>query len=514
MNRKLHVRFFLIIVALFYSKSFFGQNFEIIADNVSKRRAITDTIQSGNFTLGVNSNGGGYITEVSIPGIGNTMGIQAQRYGRGGQSSIRDLSRGGQYNPTQAGFSDEGGTVCEVVKTNGKIVVPSRGCALYNGDGQFDYTRWENIVSDHPNIVDNNNDQDNIEEENLSVTINGITYTQQAAEVYSDFDFYCEYENIKNTANLSIPAIRHYLEYRFVRSSTLPNSPMNQFNIPALTAVGKWSPDKLPTDISTQFPEGIYPGSTTNLNYVSYSWSIRTDVAIWNPIYRYAQKNDNSWEIVQRQGTFNGDISNYKLRFIVADSNNENSGHALGFYLPDTTINTFDVVGINESDGSEAYSDDRTTENFYLDIPYRTPSMSWIGFRKRFKGLIDKSILSATNPGVYEKFRQESILLYGTPAQIKTAFTQLDTYYQTLSNPEFTLKDSSQFEMYPNPTNTDIHLKLNSNESKIEVFNLLGVKIYEALEFSNQTKIPIHQFKETGLYFVRVNNTLKKLVIY
>ena len=237
-------------------------------------------------------------------------------------------------------------------------------------------------------------------------------------------------------------------------------------------------------------------------------------MAIWNPLYRYAQKNDNSWEIVERQGTFKGDISEYKQQFIVADSNDENSGHALGFYLPDTTINTFDVVGINEADGSEAYRDDRTTENFYLDIPYRTPTMSWIGFRKRFKGLIDKSILSVSNPGVYEKFRQESILLYGTPAQIKTAFTQLDAFYQTLSTPEFTLNDTAQFEMYPNPANTDVHLNLNDDTSKIEVFNLLGVKIYETVVFSKQAIISISQFKKTGLYFVRVNNNIKKLMIH
>jgi hypothetical protein len=215
MKRKILLKFLLVVMTVFFTKPFFGQTFKIIGNNIGKRRAITDTIQSGNFTLGVNSNGGGYITEVSIPGLGNTMGIQAQRYGRGGQSSIRDGARGGQYNPTQAGFSDDGGTVCEVVKTDGKIVVPARGCALYNGDGHFDYTRWENIVPDHPKIIDNNNDQDRIDEENLSVVINGTTFTKQAAEVHSDFDFYCEYENVKNKIGIDIPAIRHYLEFRF-----------------------------------------------------------------------------------------------------------------------------------------------------------------------------------------------------------------------------------------------------------------------------------------------------------
>ena len=84
-------------------------------------------------------------------------------------------------------------------------MVPTRGCALFNGDGKFDYTRWENIVPDPIALPDNNNsDEDNIEEENLSVVIDGRTFTKQAAEVHSDFDFYCEYENIKTAANLSV----------------------------------------------------------------------------------------------------------------------------------------------------------------------------------------------------------------------------------------------------------------------------------------------------------------------
>lgn len=513
MRKIFFLRFLLILMTVFWSTSFFGQSFEIIADNWTKRRAITDTIHSGDFILGVNGNGGGYITEVGLPGIGNTMGIQAQRYGRGGQSSIRDGARGGQYNPTQAGFSDEGGTVCEVVKTIGKIVIPSRGCSLYNGDGHFDFTRWENIVADHPGIPDNNNDQDNIDEENLSVVVDGRTFTKQAAEVHSDFDFYCEYENVKNKFNIDIPAIRHYLEYRFVRSSTLSNSAMKQFNIPALDAVGEWIPENLANDISTKFPVGVHPGSITNMNNISLSWSIRTDVALWNPIYRYAQKNDGSWVVAQRSGTFKGSSTSYKLRFIVADSNNENTGHALGFYRPETNLNTFNVVGVKESDESEVYTDNRTSESFYLDIPNRTPSMSWMGFRSKIKGLLDRSIISNTNPDVYEKLRQETIVLYGTPAEIKTAFIQLDNYYQTLSIPNFSLIGSPQFKMYPNPTNTDIHLDLNSSQSKIEVFNVLGVEIYKTVVSSKHITIPINHFKKTGLYFVKVNNRIKKLII-
>ena len=513
MKTKHFFKSILIIVILTHVSPFFGQDFEIIGDNWTKRRFVTDTIHSGNFFIGVNSNGGGYITQVSVPGVGNTMGVHSQKYGRGGQSSIRDLARGGQYNPTQAGFSDEGGTVCEVVKIDGKIVVPSRGCALFNGDGHFDYTRWENIVSDHPRITDNDSDQDNVDEENLSVVINGKTFTKQAAEVHSDFDFYCEYEDVKGKNNLAIPAIRHYLEYRFIRSSTLPNSAMKQFNIVALDAVGEWTPENLPEDISSEFPVGIHPGNIANVNSTSFSWSIRTDAAMWNPKYRYVQKNSGLWEISERTKNFRGNSNTHKLRFIVSNSNNENTGNALGFYLPDTYLNKYNVVGIKESDNSEVYVDNRTIENFYMDNPYRTAHMSWMGFRTQLKGLLDRSIISKSNPGVYEKLRREAIVLSGTPSEIKIAFEKLDNNYKTLSVSSNLNNISNQFKIFPNPSNKDVQLTLNATTSKIQVFNLLGVKIYDVVTSSTKAVIPRHQFKTIGVYFIRVNNTIKKLII-
>jgi len=409
-----------------------GQDFKIISNTLNKRRAITDTIRSGEFVLGIDNYGGGYITEIDIPGIGNIMGVITQRYGRGGQSSIRDMGRGGQYNPTQAGFSDVAGTECEVLKSPGKLVVNPRGCCLFNGDANFDYIRWENIAADPFKKDGGNIDVDNIDEENLSVTIDGKTYTKQEAEVYSDFDFYCEYENFQSKAGLSIPAVRHYFEYRFIRSSTLPNSCMKQFNKSALMKVGRWNENEILSDISTKNPEGIYAGGVDNLNSISLSWSIRNDVAIWDPEYRYVQLINGNWQIENRGNKqFMGDDKQYKLRFIVAESNNENSGNALGFYLPESNINKFNIVGVNESDGSEAYVDERFLSNFYLDIRYRIPNMSWMGFRSEIKGLIDRSKLIGIYDGVYEKLRQESICLIGTPAQIKAAFIKLDKYYST-----------------------------------------------------------------------------------
>ena len=47
MKRIVILRFLLILITVFCSKPFYAQDFEIVADNWTKRRAITDTIKPG-----------------------------------------------------------------------------------------------------------------------------------------------------------------------------------------------------------------------------------------------------------------------------------------------------------------------------------------------------------------------------------------------------------------------------------------------------------------------------------
>ncbi|SFB96202.1 Por secretion system C-terminal sorting domain-containing protein [Algibacter lectus] len=507
-----------VIILLFIGDFGYAQDFKIINNNLDKRRDITHSINANGFIIGINSFGGGYITGITIPGLGNIMGVQAQKYGRGGQSSIRDLGRGGQYNPTQAGFSDNSGTECIITTvSSSKLVIPSRGCALYNGDGHFDFTQWENITPDHPNIVDGGNtDQDGLNESSLSVTIDGQVFTNQSAEVHSDFDFYGEYEDYTTIAGVSAPAIRHYFEYRFVRSSTEPKAAMKQFNEVALKVVGEWNDDKFLADISVVNPVGIYPGDIDNLNSISLSWSIRSDVAIWDPGYRYKQTQAGVWEVEERTRVNREYIEDYKLNFIIADSNDENTGKALGFYLPNSEINTNNIVGINESDNTIAYTDNRTSSSFFNDQPRRTPTMAWIGFRSELNGLINRSKLTGAYDGIYEKVRQEVIMVQGTPAQIKTAFAQLDSYYNNLlSTSDFNITNQGTFQLFPNPTKDSINIILDSfkTDSKIRIYNTLGSLVYSSKEIVKEISIPTAKIGTKGTYLIKIDGITKKLII-
>ena len=368
-----------------------AQNFSILEENTAKRSFVTHTISSGDFTIGINQHGGGYITRIDIPGVGNIMGDQAARYGRGGQSSIRDQARGGQYNPTQAGFSDLAGTVIDIsIEPNGKLIIPSRGCTLFNGDGRFDYVKWENVTRDPYTDDNGNSDVDGVAESNLTVTIDGIQYSKQQAEVYSDFDYYGEYEDFSPIANLSTPAIRHYFEYRFIRSSTNENAALKQFSQSVLP---NWDSNLLSNDISVNEPTGVFPGEEKHLNEVQLTWSTRNDVAIWNPEYRHVQLNDGTWSFQSRtrkngSNLFTGNTNQYKLRVIIAESAFPNIGQALGIYLPDSETNKNNIVGVREFDGSTVYVDNRTTFSELRENRKRIPTMSLMAFRSRLNGII------------------------------------------------------------------------------------------------------------------------------
>ena len=372
--------------------------FKIIS--VSDPTITTQTLSVGALKIGVTDNGGGVINSIVLPGVGDIMGHEAKSYGRCGQSSIRSMGHSGVYNPTQAGFNETLGTQGPITVTPNKLTVEPRGVALWRGDGKYDFTAWENVGPDgypHPN---GNTDQDGLDERNLP--------GKQETEVYSEFDYYGTYENYMGRLGVSTPVMRHYFEYRFIRK---PGHALEQFR----SGTPVWNPGAAVKNIAVSAPAGIYPGTDKDMNTLNTAWSIRNDLANWSPKFRYVQDLNGKWTVQPRTGAMQGSTSNYSPVFIVAESDDPKKGRALGFYRPNSEINTYSVIGVREPDGAMVYKDDRTKETFFLDTPHRTPKMTWMGFRNIVTGMINRTRLPE---GVYETYREEYYLLYGTPAEI------------------------------------------------------------------------------------------------
>lgn len=381
----------------------------------------THSIFSGGFELGISDVGGGYINRLALPGIGDVMGPITDRFGRGGQSAIRDELHGSRYNPTQAGFSDEAGTICRIHETldDSALIISPRPCVLFRGDGLFDFTEWENLVPDNYTESGDSNDWDTIDE--------SLLLGKQTTEITSEFDYYCTYEVCTNVTALGF---RHYYEYRYVRE---PGHCILQHNLGPLydPVAGEV------TDLSADWPAGVYAASSNDMGVLQFSISIRMDRDLWAPeYYGYVTGSDITDLVMRSRGSnviartfhqntgFSSRVPEYVFPgyasvevplFILAESTDIDQGGALGLYFPNSDINTNSIVGVDDASGAVVYKDDRRLHMETRDSPFRIPTMQWDGFRGYLLGMINPE---RTPSGTHEVLRGEFYLLYGSPREI------------------------------------------------------------------------------------------------
>ena len=393
----------------------------------------THELKSGDFQIGISDKGGGYINQLIIPGRGDVMGFHSDRFGRGGQSSIRGRMHGNRYNPTQAGFSDGAGTVCRVNTSldGSALVVAPRPCCLFRGDNQIDFTEWENLANDNYTESGDLKDVDTIEESMLE--------GKQATEVTSEFDYYCTYENklgaigseFSGSAVISTPAIRHYFEYCYIR--TPGHCILQHKEGPLFDPVAGEI-----TDISVSHPSGVHAATPDELGVITLSMSIRIDRDLWTQAYlglvngstiedlTFLERPDNSDEQRQfhRNDALGARAPAYNVPnqqgidvplFILADSSDPDVDGALGLYYPNTYINKFNAIGVDRASGEVVYEDDRRTHGELRDQASRTADMSWNGFRVHTLGLLNPLRMPSEQ---YEALRGEFYILYGSPREI------------------------------------------------------------------------------------------------
>ena len=381
----------------------------------SDPRITTHTLSSGNVSIGISSAGGGYLNMIHLPGKGDIMDQATDMYGRGGQSAMRDQLRSGKYNPTMAGFNETLGTPSLIIQNEDSLVISARQCALWHGDGKYDYIRWENIGADPYNNDQGNSDIDGIDEEDLE--------GKQLAEVGSEFDYYGIYENYMGRDSISIPCFRHYYEYRFIRE---PGHCMSQFG----PGTEVFNENMFYGDLSASFPEGSHPAGNDDISGLIKVWSLRNDVTKWNPAYRHLLSSTGEWIVEPREGDLagagiHGSGSAFQPLVIIADSAAADSGLALGLYRPESRINTHVIAGVRESDGEISYEDDRTLVARILEQPLRAKSMSKYGFYMQARGMLNRK---RTDPGIYEMVRSEFYILVGTPAEIVESARKIHSF--------------------------------------------------------------------------------------
>ena len=486
-------------------------SFKIIA--VSDPAKTTHQLTSGNFTIGLTNLGGGIINQILVPGVGDIMDVEAKKYGRAGQAAIRDRGHGGVYNPTQAGFNETLGTVCQVDKTTGKVVVQPRGVSLWYGDGRYDFTRWENIGAD-PYTENtlfggtlNASDQDGIDEENLAVDVNGVVYTKQEAEVYSEWDYYGTYEDYLGKNGITTPAIRHYYEFRFDRA---PGHCINQFRAGTLL----WNANALRTNLSHFNPAGTFAGTDKDMNAMVVQWNLRHDRSKWAPQYSYFRTTDKNW-VLAPADSMDIPVNSDGLAFIIADTNNPATGHAIGLYHPQTDVNQYPVVGVNEKTGAIVYKDDRVVlaaDSFGIQKNMlRIPTMSLYGFSGTLSGMINRTRLATD---VYETFRNECFIFSGTPTQIMAAVAAYDASVFNTAITELSNENSENFRILSDASTHSFLVKMNEYKlSTIRVYNPIGKLLFSTTMKTDKFRISENQIGSKGVLLVEVNGITRKAIL-
>jgi polyhydroxybutyrate depolymerase len=71
---------------------------------------------------------------------------------------------------------------------------------------------------------------------------------------------------------------------------------------------------------------------------------------------------------------------------------------------------------------------------------------------------------------------------------------------------------ANQFSIYPNPATTNINIKIENSNQKLEIYNVLGVKVFETQLNSTVNNIDISDLAK-GVYFVKINNQTQNLII-
>jgi hypothetical protein len=72
---------------------------------------------------------------------------------------------------------------------------------------------------------------------------------------------------------------------------------------------------------------------------------------------------------------------------------------------------------------------------------------------------------------------------------------------------------TEKFEIFPNPATDFVTVKLNSIRSTVSIYNSMGSIVYTNLNPDSETKIPVKQLGEAGVYLIKVNSAVRKFVV-
>lgn len=420
---------------------------------------VSHEISSKGVVIGFSELGGGYINYLDL---GDGQNVIAPGYGRGGQSSIRDMLHSGKYNPTQAGYRDGAGVPVELIIENSesgpgkRLSIPRYNLPLFNGDGVFNFVEHENLYSKGDHYAEG--DADGIREPGLS----------QDYEVRSEFDYQGYTEDASNLVDNQIAAFKHVFFYEYSRN---PGMPIEEGEQPetysAIYQAGKSAvkvngepliiEDNRIKDISPSYFSSQQEATDIDFSGIQLSYVLRlTEEADFTHFMWLDQQGE--WQSQSNKNVIRLRMSGDKYIYLLpsgeirrpitdtggsnllmlATGNDPATSKALALYAPEKARNNAQVIeGVHRNTGDTEYTEDRRMRTIGLGGPRggkpgstknvegaEIPNFFWtLGIRKWLTGMF------APNHGdknVLERLKMEVYILIGTPNEIREATKSIE----------------------------------------------------------------------------------------
>ena len=348
-------------------------------------------------SIGVNENGGGYITFTELmPGGANLD--PRPKFGSGSTKTLRSFFQSNDYNPVQAGISSESGghlVNVSVSPDKSKVIVDTfplhnfikdefvENTPLVYPDGT---TLGEGIG---PPLVLTPTDIDVFDEFGIELS----------HELMTELDFHTCIQDITRCGEIS--TVRHSAEWEYLRHP----SHLLQFH----EVVDRHRPNF-----------GGSPGSDHDLGEMRHKFELRFNRDLGYEWVLWKDAN-NQWQ--SKQLTSIGDDKEFYIeeetpknqRFMIfSTSPDPDVPGGVAFYYPESTFNSNGTLGKSRDDKALMYTEDRRT-SVRIRADWRKTNWMRMNLYVRNEGLM------APNNGdcdIYEAFQMEAHQLFGTPNEI------------------------------------------------------------------------------------------------
>lgn len=433
--------------------------------------------------MGVNENGGGYITFTElIPGGPNLDPFP--KFGSGGTKTLRGYFHTSNFNPVQAGISSvSGGHLVKVNTTANKIEVERFPLHSYL---QPDFTENTPLVFPSGETLGDDNDPLTIDDDNYDEF--GLDMRH---ELMTELDFRTSIENVSRSNGIS--TVKHVAEWDYIRhpSFILQFHEVSENNRPKFKKI---------------------KGSNNDMGEMRHKFEFRLNKDLGYHWILWRDTNNN-WQSVQVTST--GDSKDLVIetntplenRFLVfATSPNPDAPGAVSWFYPESSFNTNSTLQKSRLDKEIMATEDRRT-TVIITADWVKTNWCRMNLYVRNEGLKAPCNGDAT---IYEGFQMEALQFFGTPNKI---LNEVLNYNKSLAIEQHDL--NSIPIIYPNPFSSQITIKGEDllNE-KIKAYTILGVDISSSIEIissSNSELIVKINDLQSQVYFLQIGNVTKKI---